>query len=108
MQYCNKIKGGAFQQWATVLIAGRFSDLAPKADVPRKGERHPPSRSASACRDYSEEAIPERDPTFQLPSDTDCQAPTVEVVSAEARLDLARRLEQLGMSRTKAAALARL
>jgi hypothetical protein len=106
MQYRNKNKSNAFHQWANVLIARRFSD--PASRVPLKGERHPPSRSARACRDYSEEAIPERDPTFQLPCDTDYQAPTVEVVSAEARLDLARRLEQLGMSRTKAAALASL
>ena len=95
MQYLNQNNGEAFHQGANVLIARRFSDPAPKADVSRKGE-------------YSEEAIPERDPSFQLPGDTDYQAPTVEVVSAEVRLDLARRLEQLGMSRSKAVALARL
>jgi hypothetical protein len=59
-------------------------------------------------RDYSEEAIPERDPAFQLPGGTDSQEPTVEVVSAAMRLDLVHRLVQLGMSPSRAAAVAAL
>jgi hypothetical protein len=56
-------------------------------------------------QDYSEEAIPERDPAFRLSGGTDYEGPTVEAVSAAVRLELARRLEQLGMSRARAAAV---
>ena len=58
--------------------------------------------------DYSEEAIPERDPDYRLPRGTDYEARTVETVSAELRLELARRLQELGMSRARAAVLASL
>jgi hypothetical protein len=58
--------------------------------------------------DYSEEAIPERDPAYRLPDGTDYAEPTVEAVSAEERLDLARCLERLGMSPSRAAIVARL
>ena len=59
-------------------------------------------------RDFSEEAIPERDPAFRLSGGTVSGEPTVEEVSATMRQDLARRLEQLGMSRARATALANL
>src|SRR5262245_39043370 len=72
-------------------------------------ERWPPeTNSQSAYRDYSEEAIPERDPAFRLPGGTDHAEPTVEAVSAAVPLDLARRLEQLGMNSARAAAVASL
>jgi hypothetical protein len=58
--------------------------------------------------DYSEEAIPERDPGYQLPVGTGCDEATVAAVSPEVRLDLAHQLEQLGMSRARALAVASL
>jgi hypothetical protein len=58
--------------------------------------------------DYSEEAILERDPAFRLSGGTDHEGPTVESVSAAVRQDLARCLEQLGMSPSRAAAVASL
>jgi hypothetical protein len=56
--------------------------------------------------DYSEEAIPERDPAFRLPAGTDHEEPTVADLSEEERRSLARVLEELGMSRARAAAVA--
>jgi hypothetical protein len=54
--------------------------------------------------DYSEEAIPERDPSYQpLASSTLCDPQTVEYLPLARRRALARRLEQLGMSRARAA-----
>jgi len=61
-----------------------------------------------ARNDYSEEAIPERDPAFRLPGGTDYEQPTVDALSAAMRQDLASRLVQLGMSRARAAAMASL
>jgi hypothetical protein len=58
------------------------------------------------CRDYSEEAIPERDPAYCLPAGTGYEGATIEAVSAEVRRDLARRLQELGMSRGRAAFVA--
>ena len=58
--------------------------------------------------DYSEEAIPERDPAYRSLDDTLCKAQTAEVVPAEVRLSLARSLEQLGMSGVRAAMVASL
>jgi hypothetical protein len=58
--------------------------------------------------DYSEEAIPERDPAYRPLDDTICETPTIEVVPAEMRLALARYLEQLGMSPARATMVANL
>jgi hypothetical protein len=58
--------------------------------------------------DYSAEAIPERDPAYRLPEGTLHEGPTVEVMPTEARRALARCLEQLGMSTTRAAMVANL
>jgi hypothetical protein len=57
---------------------------------------------------YSEEAIPERDPAYRTLDGTLCEEQTVEVVPTEVRLALARCLEQLGMSPAKAALVAAL
>ena len=65
-------------------------------------------KQLTACRDYSEEAIPERDPAYRLPNDSQNQEPTMDIVSTETRLELARCLQQMGMSRAKASALASL
>ena len=58
--------------------------------------------------DYSEEAIPERDPAFRLSASTLCETQTVEHLPAAERLALARRLEQLGMGAARAAFVASL
>ena len=59
--------------------------------------------------DYSEEAIPERDPSYQPPaSSTLCDPQTLEYMPLAQRRALASRLEELGMSRTKAAFVASL
>ena len=52
--------------------------------------------------DYSEEAIPERDPAYRLSDGTHCETQTVVYMPAAERLALARHLEQLGMSRARA------
>ena len=65
------------------------------------------SATEHAC-DYSEEAIPERDPAYRLSGGTDYEEPTVEALSREVRQDLARRLQQLGMSRARATVVATL
>jgi hypothetical protein len=62
----------------------------------------------AASPDYSEEAIPERDPTYRLPAGTCCQTRTIEHLPAAERLALARRLEQLGMSSARALLVASL
>jgi hypothetical protein len=66
------------------------------------------SQGEPAGLDYSEEAIPERDPAYRLLDDTICETPTIEAVPADVRLALARRLEQLGMSSARAAMVASL
>jgi hypothetical protein len=58
--------------------------------------------------DYSEEAIPERDPAYRTQDGTLFEAQTIEVLPMGARLELARTLEQLGMSASRAAAVANL
>jgi hypothetical protein len=57
-------------------------------------------------RDYSEEAIPERDPAYCLPVGTSYDETTIEVVSKEERLEFVRQLRQLGMSYNRAFVLA--
>lgn len=68
----------------------------------------PGAKPPRDCNDYSEEAIPERDPAYRGPAGTLPEAQTVEVVPADVRLALRRRLEQLGMSAARAAAVASL
>jgi hypothetical protein len=58
--------------------------------------------------DYSEDAIPERDPAYRLPVGTCCDTQTVEHLPAAERLALARCLEQLGMSPARALVVASL
>jgi hypothetical protein len=60
------------------------------------------------CVDYSEEAIPERDPSYQLSDATLHQTQTVDYLTAAERFVLARCLEQLGMSRARATVVATL
>ena len=60
------------------------------------------------CVDYSEEAIPERDPAYRMMDGTLADAQTVDALPRDVRLDLARALEELGMSAAKAALVASL
>ena len=109
MKYNHQEQGHALLPYGKPSTGGIFQGQLPTAEVLVAVERWPAkSKSQSACRNYSEEAIPERDPAFRLPGGTDHGEPTVEAMSAAVRLDLARRLEQLGMSRARAAAVASL
>jgi hypothetical protein len=60
------------------------------------------------CADYSEEAIPERDPAYRLSDGTLHETQTVEYLPAAERLALARCLEQFGMNPARAALVASL
>ena len=75
-----------------------------KCDILRTWELLP----SADGQDYSEEAIPERDPACRLNGGTWNEEATIEFVPMEARLDMARRLQQLGMSPTRAAIVASL
>jgi hypothetical protein len=92
-----------------LLTGGNLSEqLSAAEDLVAVEGRLAKREMGSACHDYSEEAIAERDPAYRLPYGTDHEEQTIEAVSAEVRLDLARLLEKLGMSRARAAALASL
>ena len=58
--------------------------------------------------DYSEEAIPERDPAYRMHDGTLYEVQTVEVMPSAVRRALARCLEELGMSPSRAAMVASL
>lgn len=58
--------------------------------------------------DYSEEAIPERDPAYRTSAGTLHEEQTVDELPAAMRRHLARRLQELGMSATRAALVASL
>jgi hypothetical protein len=70
--------------------------------------KYPDSKDQRIGTDYSEEAIPERDPAYRLCAGTGYETQTVEHMPAAERLALACRLEQLGMSRSRAAFVASL
>ena len=81
---------------------------AKKYDALRTWGEFEAQLTTADLQDYSEEAIPERDPAYRLPVATWYEEETIEVVTAEKRLDMARRLQLLGMSRARAAAVASL
>jgi hypothetical protein len=109
MQYYAETKCDTLPPYGTLLTRRDFSRHLLTADDRSAAETRPPtSISESACGDYSEEAIPERDPAYRLPGGTDDGEPTIEAVSPEARRDLARRLQQLGMNCARAAFVASL
>lgn len=58
--------------------------------------------------DYSEEAIPERDPAYRTLDGTFDETQTIEEMSADSRLALAQCLTQLGMTPAKAMLVASL
>lgn len=99
----------ALLRYERILIRRGFSEELAVADaLLAVGRRPPQSRSECESHDYSEEAIPERDPAYRLPESTGDEEPTVEAVSAAMSVDLARHLQQLGMSRARAVFVASL
>ena len=69
---------------------------------------HPRPNDERTYVDYSEEAIPERDPAYCPFGGTLHEEQTVDELPADLRLALARQLEQLGMSASRAAMVSRL
>jgi hypothetical protein len=92
-----------------VPTPGKFNEEPPTVDLPLAGDRLlPASNDQPTCIDYSEEAIPERDPAYRLSDGTLHEEQTLEYLPAAERLALARCLEQLGMSPARAALVASL
>jgi hypothetical protein len=109
MRYHERETADALLAFEALRGASRLSEQLTAAGVLPAGKRRlPKSESDDPPADYSEEAIPERDPAYRLPAGTDCDEPTVEAISAEMRREMAIRLQQLGMSRARAAVLASL
>ena len=79
---------------AGVLLAGQGLSLT--------------SNEERTATDYSEEAIPERDPAYRTLDGTLYETQTVDDMRPDVRLALARCLEQLGMSAVRAALVANL
>src|ERR1700682_823720 len=79
--------------------------------IPRDRAGDPHGMNSTDARtkiDYSEEAIPERDPAFDLGDLSPCDTLTIEIVPIQVRRALASRLEELGMKPTRAALVASL
>jgi hypothetical protein len=109
MKYHEEEKRDALLPDEKVHAAEKFNQEPATADLPLAGDRLlPNSNDQRTCTDYSEEAIPERDPAYRLPNGTLNETQTVEYVTAAERLALARCLEQLGMSTATAAMVASL
>jgi hypothetical protein len=70
--------------------------------------RYLENQNQRTVADYSEEAIPERDPAYRLPEGTFCDTQTVDYISTAERLALIRSLEEFGMSAARAALVASL
>jgi hypothetical protein len=87
----------------------KIKEALVRAGVILGGERLDSSRNREDTHaDYSEEAIPERDPAHSTLHGTLYETQTVEDVPAYVRLDLARQLKELGMSPVRAAMVASL
>jgi hypothetical protein len=109
MKYHEEAKRGVLVRQEKVPAAGKFNEQPATTELTLAGDRLLPNGpDRQTITDYSEEAIPERDPAYQLPDGTHCEPQTVEYVNAAERLALARCLEQLGMSAPRAAIMARL
>jgi hypothetical protein len=106
--YQEKTRDGLFS-CETVRTAGKPSEEPATAGLPLAADGPlPNAQDQRTFTDYSEEAIPERDPAYQLPDGTLYETKTVEYMPRAERLALARCLEQLGMSAARAALLASL
>src|SRR5262249_24873731 len=100
-------KRDALLSGVKVPAPGKLIEEPATVDLPLAGDRFPPdSNDRGICTDYSEEAIPERDPAYRLPYGTFQETRTVEDVPAADRSALDRCLEQLGMSAARAAMVA--
>jgi hypothetical protein len=109
MKYPKEDKLDTLLPYERLLGAEPFNETAATADLPLAGDRLlPSSKDQRMWTDYSEEAIPERDPAYRLSDATLYETQTVEHMPAAERLALALCLEQLGMSRARAAVVASL
>jgi hypothetical protein len=109
MKYHEQGKRAVLIPCEKVDTAGRVNAGAATAEVAVAGDRLlPNAQDGLWFTDYSEEAIPERDPAYRLPDGTLCETQTLPYVPAAERVALARCLEQFGMSALRAAALASL
>src|SRR5258708_911374 len=91
---------------ATSSSTVQVKRCSPIKRIQRDRAGDPRRTSSSDVRtkiDYSEEAIPERDPAFDLVDLSPCDTLTIEIVPIEVRRALARRLEELGMKAARAA-----
>jgi hypothetical protein len=109
MGYSKQKKLDALLPYERLLALGAFNKKKARADAPRAGHRLlPSSNDQQTCTDFSEEAIPERDPAYQVSDGTLHETQTVEYTPASERLALAGCLEQLGMCRSRATVVASL
>jgi hypothetical protein len=109
MKCHEKEKPGAIRRDERVHAAGKFNKEPATSDLPLAGDGLLLNSNAERpCADYSEEAIPERDPAYRLQDGTLKETHTVEYLPAAERIALARQLEQLGMSAARAAVVANL
>jgi hypothetical protein len=77
MHYSAKLD--ALLPYERFLAAGQVNDATATVDIPLAGDRLlPKSKDQRICTDYSEEAIPERDPAYQLSDATLYETQTCE------------------------------
>jgi hypothetical protein len=109
MKYPNAEELVTLLQYKRLLAAGELKEATATADMLLASDTLLPSSiDQRICTNYSEEAIPERDPAYRLSDGTLDETQIVKHMPAAERLALARCLEQLGMSRAKAAVVANL
>ena len=109
MQSHKEEERGTLLSCETLFMAGNVNAEPATADLAWAGRRlRSGVEDPRDGTDYSEEAIPERDPAYRLPDATLYETRTVEHLPPASRLALARRLQQLGMSPTRAALVASL
>jgi hypothetical protein len=109
MKYADKQKVGSVLVHERLLPAEQFNDVPVMVDLPFAADTLlPDSQDHEICADYSEEAIPERDPAYQLSDATLYETQTCAHIPAAERLALARCLAQLGMTAARAAMISSL
>jgi hypothetical protein len=101
MQYSENATIDALLPYETFRAADTLQEAQPTTDLAN-------GKDPRVRADYSEEAIPERDPAYHLSDGTLSETLTVEHMTATKRLALIRCLEQFGMSRARAVAVASL
>jgi hypothetical protein len=100
---------GALFSYESIRAAGQLNDVSATVDFPLAADTLlPSSKGRPICTDYSEEAIPERDPAYHPSDATLYETQTFAHNSTTERLALARCLEKLGMSRARATVVASL